>query len=231
MPRRDFIPRPGDAPFHDRMVVRERESRNRRGDPLEPKAAHRAVPDVEIDHGNHTADAPGLGPLLPLPLLEILHFPVRSYSQFERKVVRAGLGYGALDSRPPGVGRDQLELLEIHRRGDLPQHYADRTPSDEEIDRGLDEGRFIVDRRVQESLSGDADGDGRVRPTPADVATMDLVRQALAALDCEVATAEALREAHRQIDATRTSLEALRNSRLVRATRPARRLYYRVRGE
>ena len=159
-------------------------------------------------------------PALPGPQLQ----PVRA------QVVRAGLGYRALDSRPPGVGRDQLELLEIHRRGDLPQHYADRTPSDEEID-GPRQGRFIVDRRVQESLSGDADGDGRVRPTPADVATMDLVRPG--------AGRARLRGRHgrgapggapadrRDADEPR----GIRNSRLVRATRPARRLYYRVRGE
>ena len=230
VPRRDFIPRPGDQPFQERMVVRERQSQNRRGDPLESKAAHRAAADVEIDHGNHTASAPGLGALLPIPVLEILHFPVRSYAQYERKVIRAGLGYEALEDRPPEVGRDQLELLEIQRRGDLPQHYAKATLSEEKIESGLEAGRLVEDRRVQLSLSGRAPSNGTVRPTPADVAVIDMVRRLFDELERRAATEEELRQARRQLDETRESLEALRGSRLVRLTRPARRLYYRLRG-
>lgn len=230
VPRRDFIPRPGDGPFFTRMVVRERQSHNRRGDPLEPKTAHRAARDVEIDHGNHTAAAPGLGAALSLPLLEILHFPVRSYEQFERKVVRAGLGYEALDPRPPDVGRDQLELLEIQRRDDLPTHYAEMTLTEAEIESGLEEGRLVVDRRVQLSLDERSPDNGAVGSTPSEVAVMDLVWRVLAELDRGAATADELQRARRQLDETRQSLEALRGSRLVRLTRPARTLYYRLRG-
>jgi Glycosyl transferase family 2 len=229
VPRRDFIPRSGDEPFHERMIVRERESRNRRGDPLEPKAAHRAAPDVEIDHGNHTATAPGLGALLPVPVLEILHFPVRSYAQFERKVVRAGLGYEALDSRPPEVGRDQLELLEIQRRGGLRDHYARATLTAEEIEAALDDGRLIVDRRLALGLGEGGVRDDATTASPRDAAAMDLLKQVLAALDRGVSTERELEAARRELDEARTALEALRNSRLVRLTRPARTLYYRVR--
>jgi hypothetical protein len=235
--RRDFVPRPGDGPFHERMFIRERESHNRLGDPLEPKVAHRAAPGVEIDHGNHAAVAPGLGPVVPLPVVEILHFPIRSYDQFERKVVRAGLGYEALGSRPPEVGRDQLELLEIHRRGELADHYARATLSEAEIESGLAEGRLIEDRRLQLSL-GEGDRHGADdRPAPSEVATLGLIRQSLAALDRADATAEELRAARRelhdtreQLEETRESLSALRGSRLVRVTKPARKLYYRLRG-
>jgi hypothetical protein len=235
VPRRDFVPRPGDGLFVERMFIRERESHNRRGDPLEPKVAHRGDPEVEVDHGNHAAVAAGLGPVLPLPLLEILHFPVRSYAQFERKVIRAGLGYEALESRPPEVGRDQLELLEIHRRGELHDHYARATLSEAEIESGLAQGRLIEDRRLQLSLSEGAGADDR--PAPSEVATLGLIRQSLAALDRADATAEELRVARRelhdareQLEETRESLSALRGSRLVRVTRPARKLYYRLRG-
>jgi hypothetical protein len=227
VPRRDFIPRPGDEPFHERMTIRERESHNRRGEPLEPKVAHRAAPDVEIDHGNHTATAPGLGALLPVPVLEILHFPVRSYAQFERKVVRAGLGYEALESRPPEVGRDQLELLEIQRRGELEAHYANATRSEDAVDAGLADGSLIVDRRLALSLTA-SDG---VQTSPEGVAAMDLLRHALAAIDRGMATDRELEKTRRQLEEARTSLEALRGSRLVRLTRPARKLYYRLRGD
>jgi hypothetical protein len=238
VPRRDFVPRPGDGLFVERMFIRERESHNRRGDPLEPKVAHRGDPEVEVDHGNHAAVAAGLGPVLPLPLLEILHFPVRSYAQFERKVIRAGLGYEALESRPPEVGRDQLELLEIQRRGGIHEHYKQSTLSEDEIELGLEQGRLIPDRRLQLSLSETAGSDGGgVQPAPSDVALMEMIRHALAAFDRAAIAAEELRETRRrlhetreQLEHTRESLGALRGSRLVRVTRPARTLYYRLRG-
>ena len=64
-----------------------------------------------------------LEPAPALALIEVLHFPIRTYEQFERKVVRAGLGYLALADRPPDVGRDQLKLYDIQREGGLPDDF------------------------------------------------------------------------------------------------------------
>src|SRR5436190_16861746 len=145
VPARNFIPREGPEAFWQRMVVREVRSRNLVGDPLEPKAAHRGLPDIEVDHGNHWVAAPGLRTAPALSLIEILHFPVRSYEQFERKVVNHGEGYQALEARPPGVGRDQLMMLEVYRRGELPQHFTKLVPNEAEVEAGLASGRLIVD--------------------------------------------------------------------------------------
>ena len=60
VPARNFIPREGSDAFWRRMFIREARSRNLVGDPLEPKAAHRARPDIEVDHGNHWVAAPRL---------------------------------------------------------------------------------------------------------------------------------------------------------------------------
>ena len=122
VPARNFVPREGSDAFWRRMVIREARSRNLVGDPLEPKAAHRGRPDIEVDHGNHWVAAPGLRMAPPLSLIEILHYPIRSYAQFERKVVNHGEGYEALEERPPDVGRDQLMMLEVYRGGGLPEH-------------------------------------------------------------------------------------------------------------
>ena len=234
VPRRNFIPRPGDGSFAERMLIRERESQNRAGDPLEPKVAHRADPEVEVEHGNHAAVGPALGPALMLPLLEILHFPIRSYAQFERKVIRAGLGYEALESRPPDVGRDQLELLEIHRRGGLHELYTQSTLSEGEIELGLEQGRLSADRRLQLSLSETPGSDGVAQPADLEVALIETIRHSLAELERAAVTADALRrqlhETREELEDTRESLAALRGSRLLRMTRPARTLYYRLRG-
>src|SRR5947209_2080846 len=52
-PRHNFVPRPGDGPFSSRMVIREARSQNLVGGELEPNVAHRALPDLVVEHGNH----------------------------------------------------------------------------------------------------------------------------------------------------------------------------------
>jgi hypothetical protein len=243
---RNFVPREGTEPFWKRMVLREVRSQNLIGDPLEPKAAHRGLPDIEVDHGNHWVAAPGLRTAPSLPLIEILHYPIRSYEQFERKVVAHGLGYEALKDRAPDVGRDQLMMLEVYRQGRLPAHFAGLVPDDADVEAGLAAGRLLVDRRLEHFLSRSS---SETEPstaslTPEAVAAAELGHETLAAIDRSDTTSAALEEARQQRDEaraggeqlrrelheTRVSLELLRNSRLVRATRPARMLYHRLRG-
>src|SRR5204863_6861115 len=106
-PRYNFLPRSGEEPFWSRMIVRETVSHNLLGTELEPNVVHRAHPEVVVAHGNHWVHDERLVPAPPLPLIEVLHFPIRDYDQFEHKVVRAGIGYQALVDRPLDVGRDQ----------------------------------------------------------------------------------------------------------------------------
>ena len=87
---RHFLPRPDDGAFFaERMTVRL-------ATPAHPgdketifhahqKVAHRASSEVEIERGNHNAEAPGLEPLRAWHPLEVLHFSFRSVAQLERK--------------------------------------------------------------------------------------------------------------------------------------------------
>jgi hypothetical protein len=246
VPSRNFVPREGAEPFWQRMVLREVRSHNLIGNPLEPKAAHRGRPDIEVDHGNHWVAAAGLRTAPPLPLIEILHYPIRSYEQFERKLVAHGLGYEALKDRAADIGRDQLMMLEVYRRGELPQHFAELIPDDADVEAGLADGRLVVDRRLERFL-GSASFDGEqtaAASAPETVAATELGHEALAAMDRSEASSALIEEARqqrdealrsrerlaRELDETRVSLELLRNSRLVRATRPVRMLYHRLRG-
>ena len=149
-PRNNFLPRPveGDEPFHQRLVVRERASRNRVGGRLEPKVAHRGHRDVLVAPGNHSVAGADLAPAPPCGLLEVMHFPMRTLAQFERKVLATGIGYESLWFRSKDVGRDQLELLELQRDGKLPELYAEHLLSDEEIAAGLRAGELVIDRRL-----------------------------------------------------------------------------------
>lgn len=139
--RSNFLPRPeGPEPFLERMVVREAASRNGRGEPLEPKVVHRATAEIEMAPGNHSIHAPHLTVAPAVGLLEVLHFPMRTFEQFERKVLNVGIGYERLEPREPDVGRDQLALLALHREGRLRAHFDDLVVADADLDTAVADG-------------------------------------------------------------------------------------------
>jgi glycosyltransferase involved in cell wall biosynthesis len=129
--RTNFVPQPeDDRPFWERMTVRERESLNPVGKPLPPKLAHRAHPEITVVQGNHRVRGPDLGERLEDGTIEILHFPMRSYAQFENKIVKGGQAYARNQELPERIGRTWRRLYEAWQRGELPAHYADSVVSD-----------------------------------------------------------------------------------------------------
>jgi hypothetical protein len=122
--RTNFVPRPeDDRPYWERMTLRERESLNPVGKPLPPKLAHRAHPEIEVVQGNHRIKGPDLGSTLDDGSVEILHFPMRSYSQFENKIVKGGRAYARNKELPEKTGRTWRRLYETWEQGGLPAHY------------------------------------------------------------------------------------------------------------
>jgi hypothetical protein len=149
-PRNNFLPRSSidGRPFYEQLVVREKASCNLVGRPLEPKVAHRADPGVVVAPGNHAVSGAVLSPAPPAGLFEVLHFPMRTLAQFERKVLATGIGYESLPFRSDEVGRDQLKLLELQREGRLPEYFAEQIPSDQAVEAGLLSGELVIDRRL-----------------------------------------------------------------------------------
>ena len=89
--RSNFVPRPEDGrAFWERMTLRERESLNPLGKPLPPKVAHRADPEITVVQGNHRVEGADPGERLDDGSIEILHFPMRTYAQFENKIAKGG---------------------------------------------------------------------------------------------------------------------------------------------
>ena len=149
-PRNNFLPRPiaDSEPFYERLVVREMASRNLLGEPLEPKVAHRADPRVVVAPGNHSVSGVELTPAPRCGLLEVLHFPMRTFPQYEHKVLATGTGYQSLPFRSEDVGRDQLRLLALQREGKLQEYYAGHVLSDKAVAAGLRTGELVIDRRL-----------------------------------------------------------------------------------
>lgn len=153
--RNNFLPcsMQDHGAFYDRLIVRERCSKNLVGRPLEPKVAHRASVEVTVAPGNHAISGPGLVPAPSEELVEVLHFPMRSPGQFEQKVLATGIGYETLPFRGDEVGRDQLKLLELQRAGKLDDYFAERLLSADEIAEGLADQRLVIDRRLAQFMA------------------------------------------------------------------------------
>jgi hypothetical protein len=254
--RRNFLPRPDcKGPFYSRLLHRDAQSLNANGGPLEPKVAHRAHADVLVAPGNHSISGVELSPAPAGELLEIFHFPMRSYEQFERKVLQTGTGYEKLEHRSAEVGRDQLRLLAIYREGALRQYYDNALLDDAALGYGVAQGSIVLDRRLESFMRVSLDSLPQVDrpggpPTRSFIARalgafleLDSNREALArarsqtaALEQQLATNQAELVAQQaelvanqaELAATGKALQSLRASRLVRWSGPLRRLWYRV---
>jgi glycosyltransferase involved in cell wall biosynthesis len=122
--RTNFVPRPeDDRPYWERMTLRERESLNPVGKPLPPKLAHRAHPEIVVVQGNHRIKGPDVGSEVDNGAIEILHFPMRSYAQFENKIVKGGRAYARNKELPEKTGRTWRRLYQTWEKGGLPAHY------------------------------------------------------------------------------------------------------------
>jgi hypothetical protein len=228
--RVNFLPGAvADEPFHATMVHRDARSLNLRAELLEPKCAHRAHPDVVVAPGNHRISGVDLRPVPIAGLLEIFHFPMREYAQFERKVTQTGVGYEALDDRSPGTGDDQLRLLELQRRGELRAHFDAALGDEDSRGRGLADGSIVLDRRLQRFMRDLAEGREPASWGAAD-GTLSLVAGALRADRELIATRESLARSEAERAALSELLGQVRESRLMRWTAPLRRRWYRLRG-
>ena len=140
--RTNFVPRAEDGrPFWERMTLRERESLNPLGKPLPPKVAHRAHPEITVVQGNHRIEGAELGELDD-GSIEILHFPMRTYAQFENKIVKGGRAYARNRELPDRTGRTWRRLYEIWERGGLRDHYRDQVVAERDREDLVEDARL-----------------------------------------------------------------------------------------
>jgi hypothetical protein len=151
--RTNFLPCPAKVdrgvPFHQRMIIRERTSTNSLGMPLPGKVCHRAMEDVLVAAGNHSVSFSGAKvDTFTSPGIEILHFPVRSYEQYERKI-RQGSQALLSNSKRLDEGATWIYVYEeFYLKGCLTDYYESLVSSEEEVRRRMDAGDLIVDERL-----------------------------------------------------------------------------------
>jgi hypothetical protein len=150
--RHEFVPVTDESgEFYERIKYRETDSRNLLGEPLPPKVGHRAHPDVIVEQGNHGVSAPGLGAACDDGRIEILHFPMRTFAQFERKVVNGGSAYEVPGS-PPIVGGTWRYAYDEWREGRLRSVYDQRALEEERLIDRLAAGEIVRDTRLADRL-------------------------------------------------------------------------------
>jgi len=154
------------VPFYERMIYRRQVSINRIGKPLPGKVCSRGTDDVVVHAGAHSVSSPSLGEPCRSDI-EIIHFPVRSREQLERKVVNLGRSY---EQNP------QVDPVTGARPGNASRRiYADYKQDPAILEK-------VLEQFVAKPLESDPDGgdfmvkDLRVR----DAIVADKVRAGLA---------------------------------------------------
>jgi hypothetical protein len=156
--RTNFIPpdpAKGEWPFYESMTLKEKKSFNSLGNPLPPKVCHRRLNNIVVSDGNHGVLANGRAmPATLCPSIEIYHFPVRSFKQFEQKI---RLGSEAIESNPRiakgGVGGTWRYLYhEYWRKGALHDYYLTLRPGPKAIQQLVMAGQLVEEFTVRNDI-------------------------------------------------------------------------------
>lgn len=216
-----------DALYFREVLPERRAGTTSTGRPVAIAIAHRGAPCVTVAQGNHSVDGIGLPALPPWAAITLWHFPERDYARFETKIVNGGGSYARNQELPSSAGRHWRDLYERYQAGALRDEYAALAWTDEALQAGLEEGRLVVDRRLQEMLgrwraAGDDDRYtfGRPQTSPLEEVQppTDLVRsveRAIASHEIEkvrTTAAKKVRAARREASELAARLEALEGS-------------------
>jgi hypothetical protein len=150
--RSHFVPRQyaQSELFADALTIRFVGLLDPTGKPWIGKVCHRAHPGIEVGYGNHSVSIGGRAiPTTSNALLDILHFPMRSYERFEAVVVKGGEANERNPDRP--VKRWQ-NLYQVWKRGELRAYFEAQVPDADAIEAGLCDGRYVVDERLKYML-------------------------------------------------------------------------------
>ncbi len=152
--RFDMLPPRHPGPFFETMVARAADHTSVYGTNLRPKVCHRGYPDIGVADGNHRVVRPGhvMRELSDHPL-QILHFPVRSPAQFERKIRQGVAAIGANPRLDRTTGAHWHRLYQDYFvPGRLGSYYQELAATPERIAAGLASGTLVEDTRIRDAL-------------------------------------------------------------------------------
>jgi hypothetical protein len=151
---RVFCPRPGDGHFAERMTVRFSALApiNEPGSIYKPirKIIHRGHPEIQVTRGNHALVDSPFKPLRGWFPIECFHFPLRSVAQSAHKAELQGVAFEKYVKRPPTAYH--ADMYAALRSGRIADYYEALVVSDDELERGVAQGRLVVDTRLRDAL-------------------------------------------------------------------------------
>jgi hypothetical protein len=164
MPLSHFVPTSdGPGAWHERLRLRECLSVKPSGRGYARNVAHRAHPEIVVHKGNHQVSGAPLEELPGWRPVTVLHFPIRSYEQYEHKIAAGGEKYtGGHSIRVPG--EKETGISRIYQEGRLWESYAAKRVDDAAAVEALRSGRLVLDDRLGRFLAG---GAGPPEPAPA----------------------------------------------------------------
>lgn len=131
-------------------------------------SVHIGDESIEVAQGNHYVNLEAMGTLPAHLAIEVLHFPWRSWEQFERKVRNSGKAYESNPDLQPSPNHHGMREYRRWQRGTLQSFYVLRHPTEEEIQRGTLNGELSLDSRIADAV-----------PSPVADETLDpLIEQA-----------------------------------------------------
>ena len=151
---RMFPPRPaGDGSFAERMTIRFSALApiNDPASLYKPirKVIHRGHPEIRVTRGNHALVDSPFDPLRGWYPVEVFHFPLRSREQAIHKAELQGTAFEKIERSPTAYHANMFKAL---REGTMDRYYESLVVSDEEVQRGVAEGRLVVDTRLRDAL-------------------------------------------------------------------------------
>jgi hypothetical protein len=154
--RSNFIPLGWERRINpvQEMIFKEQASNALSGEPLPPKVAHRAFPDIAVEQGNHGVWRNEKRLHSIAGPLQIFHYPLRSYKQFENKIVKGGAAYEANTELGYQTGSSWRELYKLWQAGGLPSYFKEKILSPEEIEERLQTGALLIDETAADTLKG-----------------------------------------------------------------------------
>jgi len=147
--RHNFLPTDSQSHrFLERMTYRDTASVNSLGRPLPEKVCHRGHPGVTVHSGNHSVSVPGSPQSSDTSWIEILHFPVRTWRQYVRKIAA---GAAALAAAPEIRGYATWRELAGTEDGPA-RHYDEMCLTTAKRAALLQSGRIVRDVRLRDFM-------------------------------------------------------------------------------
>ncbi len=135
--------------FYEKMIYKKSNSLNALGIPVGGKVCHRAFDDVVVKQGNHDLAKPKNLKRIVTKKIEILHFPLRSYKQFENKIKLGGAAYERNQELKKDLGDCWRKLYSDYKNNELYKYFQSSTVNSKEIHLKIQARELLVDERLK----------------------------------------------------------------------------------